>query len=152
MEPHKEIINAAQILFQERKIQLFLLTEKSWDNLFEGKHQKVLTTFFCFFLSFFFSLLSDDMEYQCKNANRQMQPIKTYKISKNFFIIFGSSCLKNAGSWTPDNSWEPCESFQTGSSLGLPWGHQHLWIIVDELVLGTNHAAFKVAGDTSLIQ
>jgi len=50
----KEIINAAQILFQERKIQLFLLTEKSWDNLFEGKHQKVLTIFFFFFLSFFF--------------------------------------------------------------------------------------------------
>lgn len=48
----KEIINAARTLFQEHKIQLFLLTERIWNNVFEGEQQKVLSIFF-FFFSFF---------------------------------------------------------------------------------------------------
>lgn len=54
----KEIINATRRLFQEHNRQLFLLTKGVWDNVFEGKHQKVLTIFSfssCFFGVCFFN-------------------------------------------------------------------------------------------------
>lgn len=48
----KAIINAARTLFQEHKIQLFLLTERIWNNVFEGEHQKVLSIFSFSFIFF----------------------------------------------------------------------------------------------------
>lgn len=41
----KEIINAARTLFREHKTQLLLLTERVWDDVFEGTHRNVLTIF-----------------------------------------------------------------------------------------------------------